>query len=89
MTSTNESRVAPATDQQTPPASSGLHAGLKNRHLSMIAIGGVIGADLFVGSSSGIATAGPGILLSWSSSPSWARRSPRWPPARRRTRRRR
>jgi GABA permease len=41
----------------------GLQAGLKNRHLSMIAIGGVIGAGLFVGSSSGIATAGPGILL--------------------------
>ncbi|MEV0220218.1 amino acid permease [Streptomyces sp. NPDC050704] len=43
----------------------GLQAGLKNRHLSMIAIGGVIGAGLFVGSSSGIATAGPGILLSY------------------------
>ncbi|GHA56682.1 amino acid ABC transporter permease [Streptomyces tauricus] len=43
----------------------GLHAGLKNRHLSMIAIGGVIGAGLFVGSSTGIATAGPGILLSY------------------------
>ncbi|MER5185781.1 amino acid permease, partial [Streptomyces sp. NPDC002896] len=40
-------------------------AGLKNRHLSMIAIGGVIGAGLFVGSSSGIATAGPGILVSY------------------------
>ncbi|MBZ3900753.1 amino acid permease [Streptomyces griseiscabiei] len=47
------------------PPSPGLHAGLKNRHLSMIAIGGVIGAGLFVGSSSGIATAGPGILLSY------------------------
>ncbi|MEU3861174.1 amino acid permease [Streptomyces sp. NPDC028722] len=44
---------------------SGLQAGLKNRHLTMIAIGGVIGAGLFVGSSSGIATAGPGILLSY------------------------
>ncbi|MFD4790475.1 amino acid permease [Streptomyces sp. NPDC058459] len=44
---------------------SGLQAGLKNRHLSMIAIGGVIGAGLFVGSSTGIATAGPGILLSY------------------------
>jgi GABA permease len=31
----------------------------------MIAIGGVIGAGLFVGSSSGIRTAGPGILLSY------------------------
>ncbi len=50
----------------SPPAhGSGLQAGLKNRHLTMIAIGGVIGAGLFVGSSSGIATAGPGILLSY------------------------
>ncbi|GAT84646.1 GABA permease [Streptomyces sp. F-3] len=31
----------------------------------MIAIGGVIGAGLFVGSSAGISTAGPGILLSY------------------------
>ncbi|GAA3071720.1 amino acid permease [Streptomyces glomeratus] len=60
------------TSQPTPtkaaPAGEpggGLQAGLKNRHLSMIAIGGVIGAGLFVGSSSGIATAGPGILLSY------------------------
>src|SRR3954452_2595807 len=44
---------------------SGLQAGLKNRHLSMIAIGGVIGAGLFVGSGSGIAAAGPGILVSY------------------------
>ncbi|MFF4569121.1 amino acid permease [Streptomyces sp. NPDC001410] len=44
---------------------SGLQAGLKNRHLTMIAIGGVIGAGLFVGSKAGIATAGPGILLSY------------------------
>ncbi|MGW0843580.1 amino acid permease [Streptomyces sp. NPDC002787] len=53
------------TSGSSSPPSPGLHAGLKNRHLSMIAIGGVIGAGLFVGSSSGIATAGPGILLSY------------------------
>ncbi|MCX5334089.1 amino acid permease [Streptomyces sp. NBC_00140] len=58
------------TSQPTPAKATGdpgngLQAGLKNRHLSMIAIGGVIGAGLFVGSSSGIATAGPGILLSY------------------------
>ncbi|MFF5567103.1 amino acid permease [Streptomyces sp. NPDC012623] len=46
-------------------SSDGLQAGLKNRHLSMIAIGGVIGAGLFVGSASGIAAAGPAILLSY------------------------
>ncbi|MGW8955518.1 amino acid permease [Streptomyces sp. NPDC055709] len=55
---------SPSTRERTP-RSAGLQAGLKNRHLSMIAIGGVIGAGLFVGSSSGIATAGPGILLSY------------------------
>ncbi|GAA2943954.1 MULTISPECIES: amino acid permease [Streptomyces] len=43
----------------------GLQAGLKNRHLSMIAIGGVIGAGLFVGSGAGIAAAGPAILVSY------------------------
>ncbi|MGY1500903.1 amino acid permease [Streptomyces sp. QTS52] len=53
------------TSQPTASPPSGLQAGLKNRHLSMIAIGGVIGAGLFVGSSSGIRTAGPGILLSY------------------------
>ncbi|MGX4692217.1 amino acid permease [Streptomyces sp. JNUCC 63] len=64
------------TSQPTPPKAgsghaspeghgSGLQAGLKNRHLTMIAIGGVIGAGLFVGSSAGISTAGPGILLSY------------------------
>ncbi|MEU2823990.1 amino acid permease [Streptomyces bacillaris] len=48
-----------------PDSSDGLQAGLKNRHLSMIAIGGVIGAGLFVGSSAGIAAAGPAILISY------------------------
>jgi gamma-aminobutyrate permease len=55
----------PATTGGTPAADDGLKAGLKNRHLSMIAIGGVIGAGLFVGSGSGIAAAGPGILVSY------------------------
>ncbi|WP_171162200.1 amino acid permease [Streptomyces sp. I05A-00742] len=48
-----------------PGSGDGLKAGLKNRHLSMIAIGGVIGAGLFVGSGSGIAAAGPAILVSY------------------------
>ncbi|WP_457028600.1 amino acid permease [Kitasatospora sp. P5_F3] len=58
-----------ASPPETPDhgASDGGHlkAGLKNRHLSMIAIGGVIGAGLFVGSGAGIASTGPGILLSY------------------------
>ncbi|MGH8866826.1 MAG: amino acid permease [Actinomycetes bacterium] len=42
-----------------------LEKGLKNRHLSMIAIGGVIGAGLFVGSGAAINAAGPGVLISY------------------------
>ncbi|MGW4953419.1 amino acid permease [Streptomyces parvulus] len=64
---TSQPTLTKPEDGPTGPGEpgSGLQAGLKNRHLSMIAIGGVIGAGLFVGSSSGIATAGPGILLSY------------------------
>ncbi len=37
-----------------------LQAGLKSRHMTMIALGGIIGAGLFVGSSAVIGTVGPG-----------------------------
>ncbi|MFF0423347.1 MULTISPECIES: amino acid permease [unclassified Streptomyces] len=43
----------------------GLGAGLRQRHLAMIALGGAIGAGLFVGSGVGIAAAGPGILVAY------------------------
>ncbi|MFI8104388.1 amino acid permease [Streptomyces sp. NPDC086023] len=39
--------------------------GLKQRHLTMLGLGGVIGAGLFVGSGGGIAVAGPGIIVSY------------------------
>ncbi|MEV7148786.1 amino acid permease [Streptomyces sp. NPDC093084] len=65
MTSQPNTTAPPPAGDPGDGEGNGLHAGLKNRHLSMIAIGGVIGAGLFVGSSSGIATAGPGILLSY------------------------
>src|SRR6478735_7520831 len=42
-----------------------LPPGLKQRHLTMIAIGGVIGAGLFVGSGVVIGNAGPGAFLSY------------------------
>ncbi|MER7787972.1 amino acid permease [Streptomyces sp. NPDC097640] len=42
-----------------------LSHGLKQRHLSMIALGGVIGAGLFVSSGTGIAAAGPSIVLAY------------------------
>ncbi len=38
---------------------------LKARHLSMIAMGGAIGAGLLVGSSTAIATAGPAVILTY------------------------
>src|SRR5262245_38740341 len=48
---------------QAPNGESVLSHGLKQRHLSMIALGGVIGAGLFVGSGVSIAAAGPAIVL--------------------------
>ncbi|WP_042346165.1 GABA permease [Bacillus massiliigorillae] len=42
-----------------------LQKGLKKRHMTMIAIAGVIGAGLFMGSGSVIHLAGPGAVLSY------------------------
>ncbi|GAA5632480.1 amino acid permease [Acinetobacter vivianii] len=42
-----------------------LGEGLSNRHITMISIGGVIGAGLFVGSSAAIAKAGPAVILAY------------------------
>src|SRR5215217_8229144 len=42
-----------------------LGKGLRQRHLAMIAIGGVIGAGLFVGSGAVIAEVGPGAFLTY------------------------
>ncbi|MGW0993615.1 amino acid permease [Streptomyces sp. NPDC002520] len=55
------------TTTETPPKreSASLSHGLKQRHLSMIALGGVIGAGLFVGSGAGIAAAGPSIVIAY------------------------
>ncbi|MFF0554558.1 amino acid permease [Streptomyces sp. NPDC004266] len=51
---------APLTPEPEP-----LSHGLKQRHLTMLGLGGVIGAGLFVGSGAGIAVAGPGIVVSY------------------------
>jgi amino acid permease len=40
-----------------------LHRKLKGRHLQMIAIGGAIGAGLFIGSGRALATGGPGAVV--------------------------
>ncbi|MGW7099033.1 amino acid permease [Streptomyces sp. NPDC054838] len=42
-----------------------LSHSLKQRHLTMLGLGGVIGAGLFVGSGAGISIAGPAIICSY------------------------
>ena len=51
---------------ETPaPEAPGLASSLRSRHVTMIAIGGIIGAGLFVGSSTSIASVGPAVILSY------------------------
>ncbi len=64
MNRTTPPTLPPATAADDT-AEHGLRHGLKQRHLSMIALGGVIGAGLFVGSGAGIAAAGPSIVLAY------------------------
>ncbi|MFJ1798026.1 amino acid permease [Streptomyces sp. NPDC088180] len=61
---------APPPTPASAPASTAVPAeplshGLKQRHLTMLGLGGVIGAGLFVGSGAGIAVAGPAIVVSY------------------------
>ena len=42
-----------------------LSRSLQGRHLAMISIGGIIGAGLFVGSSTAIIAAGPAVFFSY------------------------
>jgi GABA permease len=46
-------------------ANASLAPGLKQRHVTMLSIAGVIGAGLFVGSGHAIAAAGPAVLLAY------------------------
>ncbi|UNO41996.1 amino acid permease [Streptomyces sp. MST-110588] len=56
----SEDGAGPGSGEREP-----LSAGLKQRHLTMLGLGGVIGAGLFVGSGAGISVAGPGIVVSY------------------------
>ena len=60
MTTATEGSTGGSTGAPTE-----LRRGLKQRHLTMIAIGGVIGAGLFVGSGVVISETGPAAFLSY------------------------
>ena len=53
------------TPSASPDAANQLSRSLKGRHLAMISIGGIIGAGLFVSSSTSILAAGPACFLSY------------------------
>jgi len=56
---------AEAIGVEVVPAHDSLPRTLRPRHVEMIAIGGIIGAGLFVGSSAAIAAVGPAVMLSY------------------------
>jgi len=49
----------------TTTTTRGLHPGLTRRQISMMGLGGAIGAGLFVGSGQAISIAGPAVLISY------------------------
>jgi L-asparagine transporter-like permease len=59
------SAAAPVADTSHQSADAHLPRSLKTRHVEMIAVGGIIGAGLFVGSSAAIAAVGPAVILSY------------------------
>ncbi|MGH3360198.1 MAG: amino acid permease [Nocardioidaceae bacterium] len=64
MNNRRANSVAP-TDDSTTESGDGLKNTLSNRHIVMIALGGIIGAGLFVGSGAVINQTGPAAVLSY------------------------
>ncbi|MYV98021.1 amino acid permease [Streptomyces sp. SID3343] len=64
---TPDSPPDPVAPDDAPHPGDAIRLGhtLKPRHMTMLALGGAIGAGLFVGTGAGIHTAGPGILVSY------------------------
>jgi GABA permease len=61
----NQLSVSEQPAAERPEAKHQLSRSLKGRHLAMISIGGIIGAGLFVGSSTAIKAAGPAVFISY------------------------
>ncbi len=59
------SEITATSTDAIAPASAQLSKSLRPRHVAMIAIGGIIGAGLFVGSSASIAMVGPAVIVSY------------------------
>ncbi|MEK2474853.1 amino acid permease [Streptomyces noursei] len=57
--------ASPGADAAGTGPGTGLRQGLKRRHVQLIALGGVIGAGLFVGSGEVVHSAGPAAVLSF------------------------
>ncbi|MFJ4874848.1 amino acid permease [Streptomyces sp. NPDC088745] len=60
-----DSRSTQPVDQDVPGRGPAPKHALQQRHIVMIALGGVLGSGLFVGSGAGLRLAGPGIILSY------------------------